>query len=846
MNLNTLVPKEVSAIVIVLSAFVFIILGANNNSTPIASSENQYAQSAFFSTTTPEHSLVSFSSPREGEKYKIGAGLRITWRQTKPGRFNLKLVKDGVREYTIEEQVHGGHIGDQYYYWKVGSTSLNDQISSGEYRIKADGFDGINLFSGRSDLFTIMPAVVRTAQISFMNSSSSKPNQIISIDAPDQLLGVFEVNVKNEPIIIKKMVLNAAVGFTNVSVYTPDGKIVAGPVDASSDGSLVFTDAFYVKEGTWPYTIKGKVSKKKNNSKIGLSFNPYKDGWEAVGAYSGRSLGFRKNTVNLSTMTLKGPELNVSATYNGVPEIVVPGSSSVSLLNINLSAQNSAESIVMPTLSLIGETNIKPVLTNLSNCILYDGTVPLNTGANVMNPIAQGGTIFTFDKPFMIATGTSKTITLKCNVSADAVENEKFGWSIPTSGYTAVGILTGQTPTITVTSKFIQYVVVKDSSVAGLDVSINTQTPSLSIVEAGSQDVLLNVLAIGNSTKERVRLDSVGLRFGGSARDVNNISKVSIWDGLTKIGEGVFTNGKSESLISIGNCSGCASSTTINAMTAKMLQVKADLVDIGIGHIGVPGALLKIEYDHLNPQNTSGVALSSGSVVKSRTTRQTISSGSRIMKTTPIISQVHMSNSLSSGRQDLLKFKITAGKNQLGVAQLAFKIATSTSSSLKSRLVSNLNVYAYRDSLSSQPVPGIQSDGAFSSRLHSQSGNGWSNHDSVIRIGAESGDQASTTVDIAAGQTVYFVLRGDVEKSGLTNGVTIVTTLLGDSNGNYLPMMEHDSYLTPAYYKGVPVGNFIWRPYSTTTSRSIRANDYANGFQSFGLSSLGFKQILSK
>jgi hypothetical protein len=93
---------------------------------------------------------------------------------------------------------------------------------------------------------------------------------------------------------------------------------------------------------------------------------------------------------------------------------------------------------------------------NLSNCQLLNGTTPLNTAANVVNP-ASGQNIFTLDQPLNI-TG-SLTLSLTCNAANSTPNGSTFAWGIsskdawsPTNAKYTVGLTvspaTGQLVTI--------------------------------------------------------------------------------------------------------------------------------------------------------------------------------------------------------------------------------------------------------------------------------------------------------------------------------------------------------------------------------------------------------------
>jgi hypothetical protein len=136
------------------------------------------------------------------------------------------------------------------------------------------------------------------------------------------------------------------------------------------------------------------------------------------------------------------------------------------------------------------------------------------------------------------------------------------------------------------------------------------------------------------------------------------------------------------------------------------------------------------------------------------------------------------------------------------------------------------NVFAYTDQLFSVPVSGLSSDGA----VDSEAPTNWATSSTQIEFLANTSTGASTTIQVPAGATRYFEVRGTV--SGSASGASISTQLEGDTGYPSLSTL-----MTPAQTVDND-GNddFLWSPNSTTTA-AYNDDDWTNGFGLIGLPS---------
>jgi hypothetical protein len=97
---------------------------------------------------------------------------------------------------------------------------------------------------------------------------------------------------------------------------------------------------------------------------------------------------------------------------------------------------------------------------------------------------------------------------------------------------------------------------------------------------------------------------------------------------------------------------------------------------------------------------------------------------------------------------------------------------------------------------------------------------------------------ATTTVQVPAGSTYYFEVRGTVAGSGTSYSVT--TTLNGD---NAYPSLSA-SMASVATVDAGSARSFIWSPNSTTTA-AVANDDWTNGYGLMGLPASGLIQTRS-
>ena len=809
----------------------------------------------------------------------------------------LEVVGGEKKDYAAVVSTDG-----KYYTSRFDPPILLDKGGSAEIFLKADIMGGsdrtikFNIYR-RSDLmvrgetygFGITPPASGTgftstnpwyfaSQITVgkgsinIENSTSVTAQNVASNLSGQPLGAFTADVRGEAVSVGTIIFNISVGggtaaatgddLTQVSIYDPNGKIVAGPVDGVAAHTLTFTDTVTFPVGKNVYTLKAKYGTDiPTNAAVAASTTPSSD-WQTVrGVTTGETVTpAPTSAVTLSTMTVKAGAMTISVSSNPPAQTVVAGAQKFLFAKYLLDAGASGEDLRMPSIPLALDGTLA---TNLTACQLYDGATTLNTGTNTLNPSGNSSTtLLTFDGVgFTIPKGTVKTLDMKCNIASGATGVFRWGYDASEASPTITGLTSGQTVTPTENDSSGQRMTITASG--SFTVALDSSSPSYTLTAAGRTAVTASVFRL-TATNEAIRLTDFGLQLGnGGASSVPNassspqdVSKVTLWDGATKVGEAVFVG---QSYYASTTLSG---DFVIPKDGSKLLTAKVDISSQGVSQAGTPGTLVQIDV----PAGAQGGTLATGQASGQRIsvdslTTATASAGVRAYRSYPTVELVPLaSTKFVAGRPDLFRFKVTAGvEGDVGIAKFTVRIATS-SATTRREMVDNVNIYVFTDSSFSTVATGLQSDGAMlqtSVDLSSVNADttgistSWNSSATDIEIWAADSANASTTVIVPAGGTRYFVVRADTLLPSDAS-FSVSTQLQGDAKfaadlavtgpyrGNPDSPIASSTYLASTTYLREPVAgvvsyDFVWRPFSTTTAQSNVANDFSTGYGIPGL-----------
>ena len=680
-----------------------------------------------------------------------------------------------------------------------------------------------------------------------VENAPSVPADNIAVNLGDQVLGGFNVEVRGEPVSVGQIVLTTSTTSTGIGVITnavivdQNGKILAGPVDGSAlNNTMTFSTSITFPVGKFTYTVKGKTpSTWAADGTVQLATTPTSNWTTIKGENTGATITPSSAAVTMSTQTVKGPKITISVSNSPAAQTIVAGASQFTFANYQFDAGASGEDIRFSTIPL--EFNTGSTATNLTQCKLYDGATAITTGSNIVDPsAAASSTTFTFDSPgLVVPKGTIKTLALKCNIASGATGTYSWGYDT-TASPTGTGLTSGQSATIVEVDSAGQQMTL--SAKGTLSVTLDSSSPSYTLAAAGTTGNTINILRF-HGTAEDIRLQDVALVLTNNASSsASDLVKVTLWDGSTQIGDAIFTGTNTLATSTL------SSTVTVPKDGYKLITVKADFSEQGLSKVGQPGAFVAVDWDASALIGTSGVGQSSGSTIEAGAAggTDTAASGVRVYKAYPVFALLPLpTTKLTAGRADLFRFKITAvgpAESKVGIHKISFRIATS-SATAQVDMIDNVNIYAYTDSGFSTAVSGLQGDGSMSQNNLdlTPSGTGlntpWASASTDLAIYAQNSSAASTTVDIAAGSSVYFSIKGDVTTAGSTYSVS--TQLQGDAkfaSGASATGASLGTFLsTTSPIEAAGDNDFIWRPYSTTTDHSAVANDFSNAYGVPGL-----------
>lgn len=784
----------------------------------------------------------------------------------------------------------------------------------------SDPTDDTAAFSSVEDPWYDAGQVTVSAGSIQVSTSNAAPAQNIAVNLANQPLGAFTIDVKGEAISVGRMGFNITLGsegtnddvddITNVIVVDESGTIVAGPVDGtaadssnttgSGDGSVVFTDTVTFQPGLKSYILKGKIGTDiDNNVTVIASTTPSADFATVRGLITGNSITpSPTSALTFSTMTVKTGSLAITTSNVPIAQTVIANTKQFEFARYVLDSTASGEDVRLTTIPLVyGPTlEASSAATDLTNCKLYDGSVAVTNGSNVVNPTAAGsGTSFTFDGTGLIVSkGTSKTIGLKCDIKGGAAGAYYWGLDdAQASSFTgATGLTSGQTIVETMTESNGQ----KMSAASGgsFAAALDSGSPGYKVVSAGSTGVELTKIRF-SAANEDINLKQVALQISGAGSSTGDGigtttaaalvgRKVTLWDGATQVGEATFSlfQHLGSATANFFATSSNLSNFTIPRDGAKILTVKGDIAAItSSGPITQSGILLAVDYDGGNTglNGTYGTGASSGTTI-SPSGADGASSGVRVMKAYPELAYIPLSTSekvLSAGTKSnttLYKFSVKAVGGDVALYKMTFQVSSSTQTGA-SGTSSLVSLYAYSDSAFSSADTTFSSDGLlndgqdFCADASIGGGQDYGTNATglcgtaagriagtafpvAIYMDKEAGDPhaATTTYIITSGATKYFKLSATV------------TGVRSSGQENLQIAMEGDAaYARPAYLGGMEGGatvgdeirqfnmfnatttdrdandDFVWSPISTSSTNSIDDLDFTNGYLLPGLPS---------
>ena len=654
-------------------------------------------------------------------------------------------------DFDLAKRTDIGLIGESYGYGltppQTGSSDPTDDTAA---------------FSSTEDPWYDAGQVTVSAGSIQISTSNAAPAQNIAINLANQPLGAFTVDVKGEAISVGRLGFNITLGsegtnddvddITNVVLVDELGAVVAGPVDgtaadsanttSSGDGSIVFTDTVTFSPGLKNYILKGKIgTDMDNNVTIIASTTPSADFATVRGLVTGNSITpSPTSALSFSTMTVKTGSLAISASNVPIAQTVIANTKGFEFAKYVLDATASGEDVRLTALPLsygFEVNGTSGAAADLTNCQLFDGSVSLSTGSNVVNPSsASSATTFTFDGTGLIVSkGTSKTIGLKCDLKGGATAGVGYYWGLDSAQVTytgATGLTSGQTITETMTESNGQRMAAATGGT--FTAALDTNSPGYKVVSSGASGVELSRIRF-SASNEDINLRQIALQITGAGSSTGDGigtttaaalvgRKVTLWNTdtsgtvTTQVGEATFSliQGISSASQNFFATSSNISNFTIPRDGAKVMVIKGDTAAITTsGPLTQSGVLLAVDYDGNNVglNGTYGVGSTLNPVGG-----DTASNGVRIMKAYPQLAHVPltsgeriMTQGTTAGKT-LYKFSVKAVGGDVALYKLSFQVSSTTAPAGKAGATTSLlSLYSYTDSSFSGEDTTFSSDG---------------------------------------------------------------------------------------------------------------------------------------
>jgi hypothetical protein len=699
-----------------------------------------------------------------------------------------------IVEFDIDRRSDVYVVGQTYGYGIQPDTTAAGSFSNSSTH-------GSAIDSTKQPWFQGSTVSVSGASVTTIGKANEVPAANVSVNVPNQVLGGFATDLKGEGITVTQMVFtnsSSTMGLTNVTLVDENGAVVAGPRDQSG-ATVTFTNSVNFPVGRHVYTLKGKIP---TTAQDGVTFHMTtvpSSGWTGItGMTTGNSVTLTSGTFDMNTMTIRAATLAASVSASPAAQTITPGSQNFTFANIQLDASQSGEDLRVANLPTSIQALGAASLSELTGCRVMDGATALTTGSNVISPSASS-TNFVFDNSITVAKGSIKTLGVQCNVSSNAANGGKYQVGLGTvSSFNATGITSSNSVSVSGSTFGGQQMTVGTASLA---VSIDPSSPSAVIAAGGTTGMTLGVYKF-RASNDSVNMQKIALRLTqGAAADVSNIT---LWSGSTQIGSANFTSATTTAFVNVSNLNLVKDQDTV-------VTVKGDVAGVGSSLPGGSGDTIKVDVESAS-NNTYGV---SGGGSQTFSTGSSAVAGVRIYRSFPTVADD--SGTLSAtGAADgkLARFKVTANAaGSIGVDQVSWSVTASNAT------VNNVKLYAFSDSSYSTAVSGQASDGLVGAASSSVSITGGVGRTKVS-------DGTNNTVQVSAGQTVYFELRGDVVPSA---SASIVTKILGDA-----------SSIAPSSAASAETSNFVWTPNTLGTSVPGTNVDFVNGANVVGLPSAGF------
>ena len=619
--------------------------------------------------------------------------------------------------------------------------------------------------------------------------------------ADQQELGTFTLQVEGEPVDITslKMTNTSTTSVTNMTVYNPNGDVVAGPTEPAT-GVTTFTDTITVPVGISTYTVKGDLdSAFTAGDTMKLTLNV--DAWVARGSETNNTLTAGTDLtpdgdVAVDTLTVKVGALSITNRNTPAAQNVLVGQQDFEFLSFTIDATASGEDMRLQ--QLIFNMNGTGTEADITGITVLDGATALNVPDN-------GASSVTVDlvNPLIITKGTSKTLSLQADITGTGTAGQTYSFTTSAST-TPTGVSTGNTITATVTGDGQVMTIIANG---GLEVATDAANPQSTLFAVGdttgATGVTIGEVRMMATTGEDILLDSVNLTTTGSSIN-STVGTVYLYDGATKVAEATPTTTAAVYLDVVDNV------IIPKGAKGKKFTVKADFFAISDSSPSASGNSVAVNV-------AAGNALGKGSASNAVIASLGSMAGSThyAFRSVPTVAKGTLSsNVLTNGTLELYRWTVSAdAAGDIGLGNFTFNVATSGVTVTNFYVTDETDDTQLNDTVVTTQSP-------------------------TIEITFNPGGGGIVERQISASATRTYVLKGTV--TGSSSGDSVQVSLDGDSAA------LSATTETLASARADAQDDFIWTD-RTATSHATTTADWISGYRVKGLpSSNTSPEVLSK
>lgn len=517
------------------------------------------------------------------------------------------------------------------------------------------------------------------------------------------------------------------------------------------------------------------------------------------------------STISGNTMTVKAPALDVQLAATPSSQTYAKGTVDAALAGFSFRAvsDNVRLDSVKVTASATSGTLTSGEVTSLA---LYDGT----TRVSSIKSLDSSALTVTFDSlNLTIANGTTKTLTLRGNISSDATNGDVYAFKIAdltndvvsydtqSNSLTETGVNANSGATVTIS-------IVSSGDVTVVTAASDSESEA-GIVVAGREEVLAKFRVTAASeamtlNKLQILVNTAGNATATSTTVADEVPVVKLYKGATQIGAsgGYAVNAS-------GDNAGIAVIENLNFMVAKdsseTITVKGVLNTISGGADSGTSVYVSIMAANFEAQ---------GSSAKDTTITAATGNEKVVYKTKPTITTAAGDATLTNGLRKVMTFTVAADsaeqvawkKVQLFVTMTGATMSATTGGTTGTVQIkdvsagSNLNIATVYSAAATTGTTTSTITGGSSGYVSM-----FLNTEQVIAAGSSKTYEVYLTfADVPSGSASAVVQLARVESSVV--GGTTFDAVEGTYNG------------TPS---------FIWSDYSTVGHSESTSADWANG-----------------